>query len=550
MRFDGLVVTDALDMGGISTRYAPGEAAVRAVLAGCDVLLLPPEPDAALAGLRAAVATGRLPTTRIDDAVTHILRAKARLGLHERSQADLDGLATTFGRPEFSRAAQDIADRGVTLLRDPSNVLPLDATRPTRALLMAIAGDADRHPGGDFERELRWHVDALQSQRFDTRFANVSAFELPPEDSYDVMVIGIFVRVADRKGHVGLPDDQVAAIKQLLTTAKPVILVCFGSPYLIARFPEAKTWLAVFSTADVAQRAAARAIFGQIGIGGRIPVSVPGAVSLGAGLDVAANPMTLMPAERAMDVQLAPAYKLLSRAVAERAFPGGVLAVGYRGRLALHAFGKQSDEAKGVAVTPDTIYDTASLTKPVVTVTLAAMLEEARQIDLDAPIAHYLPEWIAGSNEEWRARVTVRHLLTHTAGLPAHKDYFRTLKTRREIVTHILAEPLAYEPVSQSIYSDLSFILLGEILERLTGKPLDQLARERIFAPLGMDETMFNPAKGCARVSRLSKTTATFASGYCAAKFTTKTRGSWAALRLMPECSPPRRTSPPSAKCY
>ena len=150
---------------------------------------------------------------------------------------------------------------------------------------------------------------------------------------------------------------------------------------------------------------------------------------------------------------------------------------------------------KPVAVTRETIYDAASLTKPVVTATLSAMLEEEGQLDLDAPVARYLPRWTLWQNADWRARVTVRHLLTHTSGLPAHKDYFRTIKTRRGIVAHALAEPLAYEPGTQSVYSDLGFILLGEILEQLTGKPLDQLARERIFAPLGMDDTTFNPPK-------------------------------------------------------
>jgi beta-N-acetylhexosaminidase len=264
MKFGGLVVTDALEMGGVTVRYAPGEAAVRAILAGCDVLLLPPEPDAALAGLREAATTGRLPISRIDDAVTRILRVKARAGLHKASQVNLGALGKTFGRPEFASAAQDIADRGVTLLRDEAPLLPLDAARPTRAVLIAIAGDRDRHAGTDFERELRWRVDSLHTQRFDTHFATVADLQTPPSEGYDVMIVGIFVRVADRKGHVGLPDDQIAAVKRLLAGDKPVIVVCFGSPYLISHFPEARTWLAVFSPAEVAQRAAARGLFGKL----------------------------------------------------------------------------------------------------------------------------------------------------------------------------------------------------------------------------------------------------------------------------------------------
>ena len=179
----------------------------------------------------------------------------------------------------------------------------------------------------------------------------------------------------------------------------------------------------------------------------------------------------------------------------------------YGGEVAIHAFGKQTYDADGVAVTADTIFDAASLTKPVVTGSLIAMLSETGQIDLDAPVARYLPEWSAGPNPEWRAKVTVRHLLTHTSGLPAHRDYYKTLKTRREIVAHALAEPLAAEPRSSAVagaslqrpggsaseYSDIGFILLGEIIERVTGRPLDELAAERIFGPLGMHDSMFRP---------------------------------------------------------
>ena len=123
-----------------------------------------------------------------------------------------------------------------------------------------------------------------------------------------------------------------------------------------------------------------------------------------------------------------------------------------------------------------------------------------RPIRLDAPVARYLPEW-RRVQPDWRARVTVRHLLTHTSGLPAHQDYFETLKNRRDIVAAAFTEPLAYEPGTQSVYSDLGFILLGEIIERLTGKPLDQLAHERIFVPLGWLTHFYPPKSLRARIA-------------------------------------------------
>ena len=144
------------------------------------------------------------------------------------------------------------------------------------------------------------------------------------------------------------------------------------------------------------------------------------------------------------------------------------------------------------------------MTKAVVTTTLVAMQVEAGRLALDLPVARYIPEWNSGPNPEWRKSVTIRHLLTHSSGLPAHKDYFLTVHSKREMVAGICNEPLEYAPGTKTIYSDLGFILLGEILERATGRTVDQLALERIFAPLGMTDTAFKPSKSLA--SRIAPT--------------------------------------------
>jgi beta-glucosidase-like glycosyl hydrolase/CubicO group peptidase (beta-lactamase class C family) len=492
--FDGVVVTDALDMGGVTSRYPPAEVAVRAIASGADVLLVPPITDAALTALKDAVESGRLPVARIDEAARRVLRAKAQVGLNKERLVDLEKLNTAFRRPEFVQQAQEIADKGVTLLRDDAHLVPLDATQPQRVLLVAVSGDLDPFPAEFFEREVRWRVDSLNVVRADTRFVRVETVKLPPPESYDVAIAALFVRVADRKGTVGLPENQMALVNELLAGGRPVVVVCFGSPYIIEKFPNAKTWLAAFSTQDVAQRAAGRALFGQVSIDGRIPVSVPGVVRAGDGLSVAANPMKLRPSAE-IEPRLKPAYEILDRGVTEKAFPGGVLAVGYRGELAVHAFGRQMYDKKSPAVASDTLYDAASLTKAVVTTTALAMLVATNRVQLEAPLERFLPEWGKGPNPEWRKKVTVRHLLLHSSGLPDYRRYYLETKGKKEIVARALAEPLVAEPGTKIEYSDIGFILLGEIVERVSGKSLDQFARERIFAPLGMNDSLFTPSK-------------------------------------------------------
>jgi CubicO group peptidase (beta-lactamase class C family) len=166
--------------------------------------------------------------------------------------------------------------------------------------------------------------------------------------------------------------------------------------------------------------------------------------------------------------------------------------------VTLHAFGKLTYDAKAPAVNTGTMFDIASLTKVVATTTVVAKLVEGDfpvPLDLDAKVERYLPEWAGGPQPEWRHGVTVRHLLTHTSGLPPFKEYWRTSKSKQDTLGKIFAEPLEYEPGTKEVYSDLGIILMAEIIERLTGEPLDVLARENIFSPLGMASTVYNPPK-------------------------------------------------------
>jgi beta-glucosidase-like glycosyl hydrolase/CubicO group peptidase (beta-lactamase class C family) len=499
LQFEGLVVTDAMDMGGITVRYAPGEAAVRAFEAGADALLMPPVPDAAFEGLQGAVKSGRISRERLDASVRRILRAKANLGLDKNRLVDINAINQQFGRTAWLAEAQGISDCGVTLLRDTLHRLPLDATKPTRALLLAFYADPEPYPGEDLERELRSRFDSLTTLRADTKFVKADMLKLPSPDTYDVALLALFVRVSDRKGNVDVPAEQAALAEQLFRTGKPVITLGLGSPYLIERFPQAQTWLAAFGISDVAQISLARALFGQIPVRGHLPVTIPGVdMKLGYGLQLPENPMILQPMDIRDEAQLKPAFQVIEGAVADKVFPGATLAIGYRGKVSLHAFGNLSYAAKASAVETHTMYDIASLTKVVATTTLVAKLAEgdfAVPLDIDALIERYLPEWTTGPQQEWRRQVTVRHLLTHTSGLPAFKEYWRTSKNRQDTLTKIFAEPLEYEPGTKEIYSDLGIILMAEIIERLTGRKLDELVNTYIFTPLAMKDTTFRPSK-------------------------------------------------------
>ena len=235
---------------------------------------------------------------------------------------------------------------------------------------------------------------------------------------------------------------------------------------------------------------------------GKLPVTIPGVdMKAGFGVEVAANPMTLEKTDVRGEALLRPAYTVVENAITDKAFPGATLAVGNKDKVAIHAFGNLSYDANSPAVDVRTMYDIASLTKVVVTTTLVAKLVEGDfpvGLDLDAKVERYLPEFAADPNAkdiEWRHRVTVRHLMTHTSGLPPFKEYWRTSTSKQETLRRIFIEPLDYEPGTKEVYSDLGIILTAEIIERLTGRPLDELAKTYIFGPLGMKDTMYRPPK-------------------------------------------------------
>ncbi|HEX6058201.1 MAG TPA: serine hydrolase domain-containing protein, partial [Gemmatimonadaceae bacterium] len=180
---------------------------------------------------------------------------------------------------------------------------------------------------------------------------------------------------------------------------------------------------------------------------------------------------------------------VLDRAVADSAFPGAVAVIGTsEGILATYGAGVLDRE---IPVRPDehTIWDLASLTKVVALTSAMMQLVDEGAIDLDAPVQRYLPEWTGDGKE----RVTVRHLLTHSSGLPAWRPLYKEAEGPDGAVALALATPLDTVPGARTVYSDLGIIIAGKLVERVAGTTLDAFVRERVFGPLGMTSTGYRP---------------------------------------------------------
>jgi CubicO group peptidase (beta-lactamase class C family) len=195
--------------------------------------------------------------------------------------------------------------------------------------------------------------------------------------------------------------------------------------------------------------------------------------------------------------QFKPAIALLERAIGEGAFPGAVFAVAQGGQvLALEGVGRFTFDPSSPAVSAETSYDLASLTKVMATTAMAMLLWQRGRVDLEQPLDEVLPEFRSETDESvWRRRVTLRHLLTHSSGLPAYVPLYERYTRRSELLKASLRLPLEAEPGSRAAYSDPGFILLGLALERLATKSLDQFCAREIYEPLGMRGTRFCPVE-------------------------------------------------------
>ena len=182
---------------------------------------------------------------------------------------------------------------------------------------------------------------------------------------------------------------------------------------------------------------------------------------------------------------------LMEQAIQERVFPGAVITAGEGDRILINAgFGRCTYGSTAWPVSPDTVYDIASLTKVIATTTAAMLLFEQGRLKLDEVIADSLLEFRASSQ-----KVTVRHLLAHTSGLPAYCPYYRESNSKQALLAQAFKTPLEAEPGARILYSDPGFILLGAFLERIAGEPLDILFRSKIGEPLGLSRTRFKPSR-------------------------------------------------------
>ncbi|HYL36221.1 MAG TPA: glycoside hydrolase family 3 N-terminal domain-containing protein [Bryobacteraceae bacterium] len=289
LNFHGIVVTDAMDMQGLASLFDNGEAAVRAIQAGSDVLLMPRRAEDAINGVVSAVLNGRISRQRIDESVARVLAAKIRLGLNRKRTVNLEEIADVVGSPEAEERAQQVADRAVTLVKDEKDSLPL--RRPETSCLIALSEGRRSLQGQRLLEEVRKQAPNMTSFLLDPGLSKADLDQVVEKSAAcSQVVVAAYVSVSAYRGNVALSGNYPEFLNALIAGKAPVTLAALGNPYLVRSFPGVSAYLTTFSPTPTSETALAKALFGGIPVGGHLPVTIPGIAKFGDGLQVPAAP--------------------------------------------------------------------------------------------------------------------------------------------------------------------------------------------------------------------------------------------------------------------
>jgi beta-N-acetylhexosaminidase len=285
LHFKGLVVTDALEMGGITLHHSTGEAAVKALQAGTDLLVLPPDPVTAIDAVVNAVRSGEIPLERINRSVSKLLLAKTRLGLSHQRLVPIAKVNQVLSSPESKELSRKITEHSLTLVKDEKNLIPMKPAAGSQVATLIVTDNTENHPLPAFQTEIRRHFPGAPTLIADARFcAGQDSVLLASLESAQTIFLATQVRTVSGRGSIGLAPNLRDLLDKVVKLNKDVIWVSFGNPYLLSLFPQVSSYLCTYSTTETAQSASVKALIGELEITGKLPVSIPGCAAVGTGI--------------------------------------------------------------------------------------------------------------------------------------------------------------------------------------------------------------------------------------------------------------------------
>ena len=506
--FNGVVITDAMGMGGIIKNYSDSYALIQTINAGADIIIQNNKMKESIDLVEQAVIKGIIKESRIDSSVTKILKMKHKIGLHRERLISIDKTHTMMGQKENFEIAQEIASKALTVVRNNNNILPLNPNFDDEIYVIDLYDGPNNHTESILTKKIRQGKRKIKSFQIDKsdslEIANYIINEIPNDK---IVFVNAFANPVEWKDNIFLPKVEADLINKLILKTDKLIVTSFGSPYLIQDFPNSPVYICAYKGSSLMQNAVADFLMGKTPAGGILPVTIPDIANRGSGLKIESLPWSqkekapepgtelirIRSDEIAVDIE--PVKDFFKQAVSDSAFPGGVILAAKDGKIFLHETVGFHTYSKKKSVTKGNIFDLASITKAVSTTSAIMKLVDEDKLNLDDMVIQYLPEFIGKQKSHYtqKRNTTIRHLITHTGGLPPFKQYFKIEGTRQARIDSIFnTEPIVGLNDS-TIYSDVGLIVLGKVIENITKTPLDVYVDSVVFNPLGMSSTFYNP---------------------------------------------------------
>lgn len=523
--FHGLIVTDALTMRGVTKEFSAADAAIRAVKAGADILLMPPDNTVAVDAIVNAVQRGDIQQSQIDNAVRKILEVKSEIHLNQDRLVNLGNIPKVVGNEGHLLLAEHAARRSITIVKNNDNVLPLQYDQPNRILCLVVSDNGNPTVASYFRQELMKRYRNVRFMQIDPSSNEIDFHDvMNAADASDLVLIPAFITWSAGLGTVDFPPQVQTFLQKLTDSGKLTVMVSFGNPYLLRSVPAVSAYVCAYGNMKVSVQAAVQALFGEINVSGRLPVTIPGVARYGDGIDLPKTSLRFVtddPQEAGFTRDgLARLDSVANYWVADSAFPGAELVVVRNGLVVIDkTYGTYDYSPLSRRVEPNTMYDLASLTKVTATTQAAMKLYGEGKLDLDAPVASYIPQFA----QNGKANVTIRNLMVHDSGLPPdppehlwhtsvipqtqldtllrHPRYFvepdsfgaNYQAAHDAMWDSLYATPLVYPTGTKMVYSDINFLILGKVIEKITGMSLSEYVEKNFYQPLGMMHTMFTP---------------------------------------------------------
>ena len=490
--FNNLIVTDALEMGGITKSSSAGEACVRAIEAGTDIVLLPIDVKLAIKAIYDAVLNGRISESRIDESVKKIWKMKYELGILKDKIVDWAGVEENVGLSDNKKTAQYIANKSITLVKNQNSLVPLKPSKLKNITHLILTTDDDANSFLKIlDRDLkRTHRNVkrifINEELSDNRINSI----LQDLKSSSVVVVSMLIRIRMDKGESTIDATHALLLERLKKEGIPTVGISFGSPYLPS-YDTLDAYMCAYGYGSISVKAVANALWGRSSIDGKLPVNLSEKYNRGHGISI--NKRKFSFDENNKEYDLDPAWSVLDQGISSKVFPGAqVMVIKNNKLIAQESFGKVSYEQNSQFVDNSTIYDIASITKVLSVTPITMKLIDQRKLSLDHTLEQYYPSLYSKTI----GSISIKHLLTHSSGLKPFIEFYRNNPNmdQKEMVASILATSLDFNPGEKHQYSDLGIIVLMDIIEKVSYTSLDKLCDRWIFKPIGMESTGYNPS--------------------------------------------------------